>query len=247
MARGIAALGAEGRAEGVNVAEGHTIGFHVQLAGNGQARGLAEEILREVDAAVFPARRVFGIKRGHAEHFARAFAVAGRNQRSMHVHKSLIVEEFVDGLRRQRTDAEDRAEQVRARAQMRDGAQELDAVLLFLQRIIGRRRADDRYARRLQFERLLRRGRGHERAFRLDGAADVQLGDFFIIGNVGLFDHDLQGLEAGAVVQGDKSERFAVAHSAHPAADADAGNFLHRRLVKKLFDRHKHRFFPQPK
>ena len=162
----------------------------------------------------------------------------------MHVHKSLIVEEFVDGLRRQRTDAEDRAEQVRARAQMRDGAQELDAVLLFLQRIIRRGRADDGHARSLQLEGLLRAGRGHERAFGLDGAADVQPGDFFIVGYVGLFDHDLQGLKAGAVVQGDKGESLAVAHRAHPAADANAGNLLHRRLVKKLFDRCKHRIVP---
>jgi len=45
VARGVAALGAEGRAEGVGLAEGLGEDFGLQLAGDRQVGLLAEEIL----------------------------------------------------------------------------------------------------------------------------------------------------------------------------------------------------------
>ena len=52
VALGVGVLGAEGGAKGVDVTEGHGEVLGVELAGNGQVGGLAEEVLAPVDAAV---------------------------------------------------------------------------------------------------------------------------------------------------------------------------------------------------
>ena len=75
----VAGLGAEGRAEGVHVAERHGEDLGVELARHGQRHRLAKEILGEVHLAVFGQGLRVCVQRGHAEHLARALAVAARD------------------------------------------------------------------------------------------------------------------------------------------------------------------------
>lgn len=81
MAAGVGVLGAEGRAEGINLRQRTGVGFAVQLAGNGQERLFTEEVFVEIDFALIVTRQVFQIQRRHAEHFAGAFGIGGGDQR----------------------------------------------------------------------------------------------------------------------------------------------------------------------
>ncbi len=134
----------------------------------------------------------------------------------MHVDKVPLREESVDGLRRDGTDAEHGAEQVRAGTQVGLGAQVFHGVALFLHGIAGVAGADHLHLFGLDFKGLLRAGRQHQRAGDLDGAAQGGLDHIGKVAQV-LFTHDLHGLKEGAVVEGNKGKRFAVAHRAHPA------------------------------
>ena len=75
MPRGIGYLSAEGGPEGIDVTESHGKVLGVQLAGNREVRGLAEEILAVVDTSVFLKRKIVQVKRRNPEHFAGAFGV----------------------------------------------------------------------------------------------------------------------------------------------------------------------------
>ena len=77
VALGVGILRPEGGAEGVHVAEGHGEVLGVELAGDGQVGGLAEEVLAVVHLAVLGAGRVLHVQGGHPEHLAGALAVGG--------------------------------------------------------------------------------------------------------------------------------------------------------------------------
>jgi hypothetical protein len=49
VAAGVGVLGAEGRAERVDVGEGAAVGLDVELAGDGEVRFFAEEVLCEIN------------------------------------------------------------------------------------------------------------------------------------------------------------------------------------------------------
>ena len=219
VALSVGYLGAEGRAEGVNIAEGHGEVFGVELAGNGKARDLAEEILAVIDLAVLAQREVVQVEGGHAEHLACALAVGAGDDRRVDVYKAVAAEKFVHCLRRNAADAEGCREQVRARSQVLDSAQELDAVALFLKRIVGGGCALDGDLGRLQLKRLLRVGREHKLALGDERRADVLMRKLVVVIELLALEHDLQALEARAVVKLDKAEILHVADGARPAAD----------------------------
>ena len=219
VALGVGVLGAERRTEGVHVAEGEREIFGVELAGHGQVRALAEEILAEIDLAVVRARQIVEVERRDAEHLARALAVRARDDRGLHIDEAALLEERVHRLRRHAAHAERRAEEVRARTQMLDRAQKFHAVALFLQRIIRRGRALERDAVGLELERLLGVRREHELTVHDERRADVLAGDLVVIVELAALEHDLQALEAAAVVELDKAEILHVADRARPAAD----------------------------
>ena len=222
MARGVGILGAERGAEGVNVAERHSEVLGVELAGDGQARLLAEEVLAVVDLAVLRAGRVLKVERRHLEHLARALAVGAGDDGGVDVDEAAALEELVHGIGRRAANAEGRGEEVRARAQVLDGAQVFDAVALFLQGIVGRRHTLDLDLRCLDLERLLGLGRQHDRAAHDQRGADVLRGDLLIIGKRICVHHDLQIAEARAVIQLDESEGLHIADGLRPAAYGDA-------------------------
>ena len=222
VARGVGILRAEGRAESVNVAERHGEVLGVELAGDGQARLLAEEILAVIDLAVGRSRRVFKVERRHLEHLARALAVAAGDDGGVDVDEAAALEELVHGVGRRASHAESRGEEVRARAQMLNGAQIFDAVALLLQGIVGAGRALDLDLGRLDLERLLGLGRQHHRAAHDERGADVLRGDLLIIRKRIRVHHHLQIAEARAVVQLDESKGFHIADGLRPAAHGDA-------------------------
>ena len=219
MARGVGVFGAEGGAEGVNVAECHGEVLGVELAGDGQAGLLAEEVLGIVDLAVLGLGDVFKIERRDLEHLARALAVGAGDDGGVDVGEAAALEELMHREGRSGAHAEGRVEEVRARAEMLDGAQELDAVALLLQGIVRRGRTLDRDLGRLELKRLLGLGREHDLADDDERRADVLGGDLLIVGeNVRVHD-DLQVAEAGAVVELDEAEGLEVADGLGPAAD----------------------------
>ena len=248
MALGVGVLGAERRAESVHVAEGEREVFGIELAGHGQVRALAEEILAEIDLAVVRARQIVEVERRDAEHLARALAVRARDDRGLHIDEAALLEERVHRLRRHAAHAERRAEEIRARTQMLDRAQEFHTVALFLQRIIRRGRALERDAVGLELERLLGVRREHELTVHDERRADVLAGDVVVIVELAALEHDLQALEAAAVVELDKAEILHVADRARPAADGqglaaeglrrrvDAGDVLSFHIFRLVFD-----------
>ena len=120
MPGGVRVLGAEGGAEGVDVRKRAGEGLALQLPAHGQVGRLAEKIRLGLLVDV-------PLERGDAEHLARAFAIAGGDDRGVHIDEIALLEELVDGVGQPAARAEHRAEQVRARTQVRDGAQELEA------------------------------------------------------------------------------------------------------------------------
>ena len=126
----------------------------------------------------------------------------------MHIHKAFFGKELVDDLRGERPDAKHRVIGVRARPQVRDGAQVLKAVPLFLQRIGGIARADHLHGLGLQLKGLLHAGGERQRARGADGAAQR---NFQRVGKASVFpsfQHDLQVFKARAVVDFDEAERL---------------------------------------
>ena len=220
MALGVADLGAEGGAEGVHVAEGHGKVLGVELAGDGEAGGLAEEVLAEIDAAVFLQRGVLGIKGGDAEHLARALAVGAGDEGCMHVDEAALLEKLVHRLGRHGTHAEGGGEEIGARSEVLDGAQKLHAVALLLQGIVGGGNALDPDLVGLELEGLLGLGGAHQGAVHDQGRAHVLVGDLVIIFKLAALKHDLQGLEGAAVVELDKAEILHIAWPSKEAASA---------------------------
>src|ERR1043166_6999155 len=72
VAGGIGVLSAEGRTKSVNVRQRASEGLSFQLPAQGQVSGFAKKITSSFFVDV-------SLKRGHTKHFARAFAIAGRN------------------------------------------------------------------------------------------------------------------------------------------------------------------------
>ena len=218
MARGVGVLGAERRAERVDVLERQREDLGFQLAGNGQVRGFAEEVLGVVHRAVLVLGHVLQIQGRDVEHLAGAFGVAGSDQRRVRVDVALILEELVDGVRADAADAEHGGEQVRSRAQVGLRAQELQAVALVLDGIVRIGGRGHGHLGRLDLERLLGLRGQHEGALDDQRRRQRQFRHFFEIAEELLFVYDLNRLEIGSVVQLDKSECVGVAVVSDPAA-----------------------------
>ena len=94
--RRVRVLRTEGGAERVDLREGEAVGLDVELPGDGEVRLLAEEVLLEVDAAPFGARRVRHVERRDAEHLPGSLGVRGGDDRRVDPDEALVREEAVD-------------------------------------------------------------------------------------------------------------------------------------------------------
>ena len=218
VARGVGIFGAEGRAEGVDIAESLCEGLTVQLTGHGQIRLLAEEVFGIVDRAIFESGRVIEVERRHLEHFAGTFTVRACDERRVDIDEAALLEELVDGVGDDAAHAEDGLEGVRSRAQMRKCPQKLHGVALGLDREIGGRRALNRNFARLNFKRLLGIRRHDQRTGYDHSGADVQLRDLLKVCELRAEDN-LHLRKIRAVGEVDEAEILAGAQIAHPAAD----------------------------
>ena len=158
MARSVAVLGTERRSERVHVGKSHCVRFRVQLPRNGKRSFFPEEILLII-GRLAALCQLFEGQRGYLKHRARAFAVAPRDQRGMHVNEPAGMEKFVNGKRRFAADAEHRAERVRSRAEISDLAEIFERMSLLLQGIFGRRSTFHLDFFGFDLERLFRLGR----------------------------------------------------------------------------------------
>ncbi len=135
--RGVRVLGAERRAERVDLAQraGEDLAF--ELAADGEIGRAVEEVLGVVDVAPAGCRlgQLGRVERGDAEHLAGAFAVAGGDDRRVDVEEALLLEEVVDRAADAVAHPRDGAERVGPRPQVGDRAQELERVPLLLQRV----------------------------------------------------------------------------------------------------------------
>ena len=221
MAGSVGMLSAEGRTEGIDLAEAGGQSFGFKLAGHGEAGGLAEEVILEEVAGFGLGAAVHG-KGGHAEHFAGTFAVGTGEDGGVNVVVALTAEVVMDGHGRFGTDAESCAVLVGAGAQMGDGTQEFVGVALLLERE-GRRvgKAEHSHGLGADFPLLALAEGFHEVAADAHGGAGVHT--FKSGPGFGAFiDDDLKILEAGAVVEFEEGESLGIAAGTHPAADGDA-------------------------
>ena len=198
MAGCIGVFGAEGRTEGVDVAECHGVGFAVQLAGNGQVGGLVKEVLAVINFAVLCQGRICHIQRGNLEHFAGTLTVGAGNQRRMNIDKAAFLEKLMNGESSQRTNAENSLERVGARTKMRQGAKVFQCMTFGLNREVRRGRAFDHNAAGLNFKRLLCVRRYLQRTGNNQCSADIDFGDFGKVFH-GIGNNNLHRLEKRAV------------------------------------------------
>ena len=220
MALGVGVFGAEGGTEGVDVAEGHGEVLGVELARDGQVGGLAEEVLGVIHCAVLGSGRIIDVQGGDLEHFTSTLAVAGGDDGSVDVDEAAILEEAVDGVSGYAAHPEGGGEEVGSGAQVLDGAQELHAVALLLEGVIGGGCALYDHRFRLQLKGLLGVRGEHQLAGDDEGGADVLAGQFIVIGQ-GLFQNHLEVLEAAAVIEGQKAQVFHGTDGSRPTGHGD--------------------------
>ena len=222
MAGGKALLRTESGAEGVHLAKGHGHGLGLQLAGNGQVDGLLKEVLAVIHGAVLVLGHVLQVQRGDLEHLTGTFAVGSGQQGRVGVDEAVLLEELVDGVGSHAAHAECGVEGVGAGAQGGHGAQILHAHLLFLQGVlVCGAVAQDLHAVGVQLKGLLCL-RGQDDAAH-DAQAAVQAGvdDLLVVCQLACLQHDLQGLEAAAVRQGDEADVLGITDVLGPAAHGD--------------------------
>ncbi len=98
MATRVAVLGAEGGAEGVDLAHREAVGLDVELSRDGQVSFAAKEVLAKVHTALLCTRQVGHVQGRDAEHLSGAFAVIGGDDGGVNPVEAALMEEAVDSL-----------------------------------------------------------------------------------------------------------------------------------------------------
>ncbi len=223
VALGVGLLCPEGRAEGVDLAEGHRGHFAFELAGDGEARLLAEEVVGIVVVGVVVVGLCAKGLRGHLEHFAGAFRVRTGDERRVHIDITILLEVLMDGSREDGAHVEYRVEGVRAQTDVRHGAQELERMALLLKRVVRGAVAEEFDLGRVDLHAaFLVDGGRHDRAGHAKRDAKAQeLRQCIALREFGFIDDDLDVLERGAVVEFGERHGLGVARCTDPAADGD--------------------------
>ena len=208
MSLSVAVFSAKGRPEGIDIAESGCKGFGGQLAGNGQAGHLAEEVLAVIHRPVIILRYVGKIQRGQLEHFTGPLRVRTGDQGGVQVYEIALLEEFVNGKSSQGADPEDRLEGIGTGTKMSDGAKIFHAVPFLLQGIVRSRSTQQGHGICVQFERLAGVRGQDQIAADLDRGSYVVMTDLVKVGNAAPFINDLQGTETAAVTEDNEAQGF---------------------------------------
>ncbi len=135
VAGSIGILGTERRTECIDGSQCSSGKFAFQLSGNSQAGLLSEEVIIVNNGTVLIFLQVVKVLRSHLEHLACAFAVGSRDNRSMKIEESSVMEELVDGNRHIMTNTEHSPERIGTGTQMGYLTEELHGMTFLLQRI----------------------------------------------------------------------------------------------------------------
>ena len=197
---------------------------------------LPKKFLRVVHAAVLVARRVGHVQRSDLEHLARAFAVGGGDDGRVDVDKAALLEELMNRGGGHASHTENCGEEVSARPEVLYGAQELHAVALLLQRVVGRGYALNLDGVRLELKGLLGLGSEHQLAVDNERRADVLAGYLVVVFEVRAFEHYLKVGVRRAVIEFYEAEILHVADGTCPAADRNLAAGKARRVGKNSGD-----------
>src|SRR5574344_730311 len=223
VAWSVAVCGAERGAEGVYAAQSGGAKFAFELAANGKAGLLAEEVLFVVDAAVFFAGRVVEVEGAHLEHIAGTVTVGTCDERSVEIVETFLVEESVNGISHVVAHAAHSAKGVGAEAQVANLAQKFHAVAFLLQGVcVGVGFAVEENVSGLNFHRLSGAHRLHQfTVYREAGARGDAAKEVFV--EMSEVDNDLDIVDGRTVVEGNEGNVFVAAFGAHPSFYVDGG------------------------
>ena len=218
---GVGLLRAEGRAEGVDLAEGRRGHLALELSRDGQAGLLAKEVVRVVVLGALVVRLRAERLRGDFEHLPRAFRVGPGDERGVDIDITVLLEVFMDGGRQRRAHMEHRIEGVRAQTDVRHGAQELERVAFLLQRVVRGAVAEQFDLRGVDLHAaLFVHGARHDRAGDAQRHAQPEeVRERIALGKFGFIDDDLDVFERGPVVEFGERHGLRVPGRADPAAD----------------------------
>ena len=219
---GVGVLCSEGRTEGVDVTERHSVGLALKLTRNGEVCALAEEVLGEINGAVLTSGGIVHVKGGNSEHLACALCIGAGDDGGVHVNESAAVEEGVDSKRYLASYSVNCGEKVGSGAEVSLLAEELNRVALRLKGVIGGRGSLYCDLGRLKLEGLLCAG-GEGKDTRNDKrCTNVLRCDLVVvIYFVSLKDY-LNALEVGAVVEVNKAKGLGIAKVSYPSAESHA-------------------------
>ena len=228
VTRRVGVLRAEGGTEGVDPAQRRRGDLTLQLTGHRKPRLFAKEVVLVVRllALVFC---IPGLRR-HAEHLARALAVARGDEGRVDIVVAALMEIAVYSLRRDAPHAKDGGKRVGTQPQMRDAAQKVQRRALLLNGVFGRTLSKKGHFRRVEL-RPVPLERFDDDALCPHGRA--ALGAFGIERKFILVNDDLQTGEARPVRDLQKGDRRRIARRTHPAADGDL--LSHQGRVPEYF------------
>ena len=118
MAGSIGVFCTESRSERIDVTERLCISLTVQLSTYRQVGRFIEEVFGKIYFSVFRLRNVVQIHGCYLEHLSGTFAVTSCDQWCMHIDKSSLLEELVNGIGNQRTHTEYCLKRIGSRTQV---------------------------------------------------------------------------------------------------------------------------------
>ena len=209
---GVALLGAEGRAEGIDIAVSQGKRLDVKLARNGQ-RGLAAI---EIGLGRFS----LVVQGSDGKGLPRTFGIIRGDFGSVDVDESFALEEFVNGKSQDRTDAVKGKEGVRPRTKMGNLTKVFKRVAFLLKRVVEFDSAKKNDFAGPHFEGLFHLGGQDDASFDLDRSAGQKMGSHLVVRKLVVID-DLDILETSPIVQGQKADGARIAVGTDPSLQDD--------------------------
>ena len=216
VARRVAVLCAERRAEGIDGTQCRGTQLALQLTRHGQGSLLAEEVVRVVDLAIFRLLEVVEVLGRYLEHLTGTLAVAGGDERRVKIEISMLVEVSVDSHRHVVANAHHGTEGVGTEAEMCILAHVLKALSLLLHGIVAAAEAVDLKAVALNLYRLSLTQTLYQCSCCADAGTSGNLAKQILV-DLGRVDNNLDIVNSRTIVKSDKIDCFATTMGAHPS------------------------------